>query len=147
MIVDKLDKVGCYQWNESMAKAFAFLAKNDLDALKNGRVEIDGDKVFALVQSYDSKPADKGMWEAHRKYADIQVVVSGTEQIGYAEIDSLTADPHIEEKDFTKLTGEGGFCRMSAGMFMVLYPQDAHMPGMAVGKPAPVKKIVMKILL
>ncbi len=147
MIVDKLDKVDCYRWDKKMARAFKFLKKNDLSSLKDGRIDIDGDKLFALVQSYDSKPLSKGSWEAHRKYADVQVVVSGTEQMGYAEIDSLTANPYDEGKDFMRLTGEGGFCRMSAGMFMVLYPQDAHMPGMAIDKPAPVKKIVVKVLL
>jgi biofilm protein TabA len=59
----------------------------------------------------------------------------------------LTETPYDEGKDFLKLSGDGGFCRMTGGMFMVLYPQDAHMPGIAIDGPVPVKKIVMKVLL
>ena len=145
MVVDKLEKYKNYRWNGRMKRAFKFLLGNDLASLEKGRVDIDGDNIYAMVQSYDSKPLSEGAWEAHRKYADIQVVVSGAEQIGYAEIGSLTEKPYDEEKDFMKLTGEGGFCRMSAGMFMVLYPQDAHMPGLAIGTPVPVTKIVVKV--
>ncbi|MBT7598814.1 MAG: DUF386 family protein, partial [Gemmatimonadetes bacterium] len=36
---------------------------------------------------------------------------------------------------------------MQAGQFIVLWPQDAHMPGMAIDSPAPVKKAVFKVKL
>jgi YhcH/YjgK/YiaL family protein len=34
---------------------------------------------------------------------------------------------------------------LQKGNFALLFPQDAHMPGLAIGSPAPVKKIVLKI--
>ena len=42
---------------------------NKIDLTKN-RIEIGGDKVFALVNRYETK--ESGFWEAHKKYIDIQ---------------------------------------------------------------------------
>ena len=54
---------------------------------------------------------------------------------------------NLRLKDFIKLEGEGEFLRLDAGTFVILAPQDAHMPGMAVDEPAPVKKVVVKVLI
>ena len=36
--------------------------------------------------------------------------------------------------------------KMEKGSFAVFFPQDAHAPGIATGDPAPVKKVVVKVL-
>ena len=48
-------------------------------------------------------------------------------------------------KDVEFLTGDGAFVQLAAGDFVVLWPGEAHMPGMANGAPAPVTKVVVKI--
>ena len=68
------------------AKALAFLAREDLAALEPGRHEIDGDEVFANVQELVTVPAGEKNYEAHRRYADIHYVVSGTELICVAPV-------------------------------------------------------------
>ena len=60
-------------------KAYAFLNRDDLGSLPLGRVDIDGDAVFANVQEYDTVPAEEKQLEAHRRYYDVQFVVSGEE--------------------------------------------------------------------
>ncbi len=42
-------------------------------------------------------------------------------------------------------SGEGDFLALGPGDFMLLFPEDAHMPRIAVGAPAPVRKVVVKI--
>jgi YhcH/YjgK/YiaL family protein len=98
-----------------------------------------------LVQTYDSKTRDKGKWESHRKYLDIQYIVEGTELIGYADLAQVKLGSYDDTKDFQALDAEGEFLLMRDGYFMLLAPQDAHMPGMAVSTPQPVKKAVVKI--
>ncbi len=71
---------------QRLSAGFAYLQNADLAGLEPGRVEIDGDQVFAFVQEYTSKPMEQGRWEAHVKYIDIQYIVSGEEQIGYANV-------------------------------------------------------------
>jgi biofilm protein TabA len=111
------------------------------------RYAIDGDQVYAMVQEYDSKPKAEGFWESHRKYLDVQYVASGVEHMGYAPTANLTAGAYQEENDFIKLEGDGEFFLLREGFFCILAPQDAHMPGMAVDQPQPVKKVVVKVLL
>ena len=146
MIIDQLKNVSMYYpLSPRLERALRYLEVMDLEQLELGQYEIAGESVFAMVQEYDSKPMEEGFWEAHRKYIDVQYVVSGTEKIGYTSIEGLRAGDYDEEKDFVKLEGEGDFLEMQAGTFMILAPQDAHMPGMAIEQLQPVKKIVVKV--
>ena len=148
MILDDLQNAAQYfGLGPGFERGLRWLAETDLARLPAGRHDIAGDHVFALVQEYLSKPKATGLWEAHRKYADIQMVVSGAEHLGYAPTPSLRADAYDESRDFLPLHGEGLFIEMDAGTFMILLPQDAHMPGMAIAAPAPVKKVVVKVKL
>ena len=65
--------------------------------------------------------------------------------MGYVPLSRLAAGEYDEARDFLPADGEGEFLRMTAGDFAMFGPQDAHMPGMALGGPAPVRKIVLKV--
>ena len=125
--------------------AFDYLQQTDLENTAPGKVEIDGDRVFALVQEYQSKPSSQGFWESHRKYLDVQYVVSGVEQMGYANLSQLTLGEYDAEKDALIHQGSGSFVLLPAGMFAIMMPDDGHMPGIAVENPHPVKKVVVKV--
>jgi YhcH/YjgK/YiaL family protein len=146
MIIDHLKNASPYFGaHPRLESAFKYLRNTDLGKIEAGRYEIQGTDVFVLVQNYDTKAKEKGRWEAHRKYIDIQYVYKGTELIGYANIDRLQPGAYDEGKDFWELKGEGDFVKAPAGTFLVLFPQDGHMPGIAVSGPEPVKKIVVKV--
>jgi biofilm protein TabA len=146
MIADRLANAHRYQdLGPRIARAFEFIARTDLESLADGRYELDGSNVFALVQRYTSKPEADGFWEAHRLHADLQFVVAGEERIGYGPKDRFTGSGYDVEKDFEKLAGRGDFLRLDAGSFVLLWPGEAHMPQVAAAAPAPVTKIVVKI--
>ncbi|MCX6550067.1 MAG: YhcH/YjgK/YiaL family protein, partial [Acidobacteria bacterium] len=128
-----------------LARAFEFLQQTDLAALEEGRYELDGANLYALVQHYTTKRPDQGRWEAHQRYADLQCVVTGTERMGYGPLDRFTGLGYDAEKDVEFLTGSGDYLQLKAGEFVVLWPGEVHMPQMAVDAPGPVKKIVVKI--
>jgi YhcH/YjgK/YiaL family protein len=110
--------------------------------------DIDGDTVFALVQRYDTKPREKGLWEAHRRYIDVQFVASGIESLGWAQLGNLTeTQPYSAEKDCLLLAGSGDVVTARAGDFLVFFPEDAHMPCLAHDQPSPVLKVVVKVLV
>jgi YhcH/YjgK/YiaL family protein len=134
-----------YGLGERIAKAFQYLQHTDLDSIAPGRYEVDGSQVFALVQQYDSKPREKGMWESHRQYLDIQYVHQGVELMGYADMAHQQVGEYDASRDFVPSEGPGEFFLLRAGSFALLAPQDAHMPQIAAGNPSPVKKIVMKV--
>lgn len=146
MIVDVMQNVGLYRaLGARIGRALDWAGRTDFSALAPGRIDIDGDRLFALVSDYVSKPPADGRWEAHCRYLDLQIVAAGIERIGYAPAASLGAGDYIPEKDITWLTGDGSFVTMAPGQFMLLWPGDAHMPGIAFGAPSPVRKVVIKI--
>ena len=76
-----------------VSAALAFLRRDDLGAMAAGTYELDGRRLYALVQDYQTKPAGDGKWEAHRRYIDLQYVVYGCEQFGCAPAGRMAAGP------------------------------------------------------
>jgi len=148
MILDSLPQWRRYAaLNARLAKAFAFLEQATPDTT-DGRHEIDGDAVFALVQRYQTRPA-AGPLEAHRRYADVQYIVRGREVIQWAPLASLTtvARPYDDKQDAGLFVADVEVVPMtlSAGQFMILFPDDAHAPCCAWAEPEPVVKVVVKV--
>lgn len=145
--IDKVQFAQQYHLNRAFwDKAFAFLKQNDLKTLSTGRHEIDGDNVFASVTEAPSKDYDKTTFESHRKYIDLQMVISGEENMGKATLSSLTVSkPYIESNDVANYTGDGKIYSVPEGTFMLFFPADAHRPNITPGGNKVVKKIVIKI--
>lgn len=146
MILDHLSNAALYQFaNPLIQRGLEFLKSTPMASLPLGRTDIDGDRLLAINQEYPTKPLTECFWEAHRKYIDIQYMISGQERIDYAPIDSLEiAVPYDAAKDRAELTGAGSSLELSAGMFAIFYPHDAHRPCVQAMESARVKKIVLK---
>ncbi|MCC6747108.1 MAG: YhcH/YjgK/YiaL family protein [Deltaproteobacteria bacterium] len=146
MLIDQLKNASLYYGlGAGIARALRFLEETDVTRLPAGRHELEGDEVYAIVQDYETKRPEQGAWEAHRKYIDVQYVARGSEQMGFSHLGQLAAGPYDAEKDFLRLEGPGEFLHLREGTFMILWPEDAHMPGMAVSAPEPVRKVVVKV--
>ncbi len=149
MIVDHLCNADFYtSLSSRFSLGLEFLKKLDFAALQTGRNELEGG-LFAMRQEYDTRPLAKGLWESHRKHADIQFVVEGVEIVGFAPLaTTAVSQEYSEENDYSLHTGRGDFFRLSAGQFAIFLPQDVHMPCIAVDDtPSPVKKVVVKVPL
>jgi len=148
MIIDTLDNATQYfGLGERIASALQYLQDNDCTKLAVEKIPIHGDQVYVLVQDNTTKPREQGVWEAHRKYIDVQYVAFGVEEMGYANIKTLTVKKSYDEKDDYELfDGVGSFVTVPAGSFTIFFPEDGHIPGSAVDdKPAAVRKIVVKV--
>ncbi len=150
MIADLLTASDLYlSVHPRLAAGFQFLRQQTAD-VKDGRYELDGDKLFALVQSYATTPAAERKLEHHRKYADIQFLLAGEEMIEYAPLGSLPVDtPYTEAKDYGLVRDPAAPSKLvlQPGSWAIFFPQDAHKPGCALSAPAAVRKIVVKVLL
>jgi len=151
MIVSRLDSADGYAEKVfGMPEALDFLRRPDLAALPDGRYELPGG-LFATVQRYSTAAAPEGgpRFEAHRKYTDIQFIVSGAEVIGVAPLKAMKVEEEYDEaRDICFGAVAAGAWRpveLAAGSLAVLGPSDAHAPKMAAGAPAPVLKVVVKI--
>lgn len=148
MIIDTLENAARYfVLGERIEAALKYLQVNDCTALPVGKIPIQGDQIFALVQDNTTKPRSQGVWEAHRKYIDVQFVAAGVEEMGYANIQTLTVKkPYDEQAEYALFDGDGSFVTVPAGSFTIFFPQDAHIPGSAVSdQPAAVRKVVIKV--
>lgn len=146
MIIDRIENsLPYYTLHPKFKAAFEYLSQINIHSIPVGRHEVDGDSIYTLVQEYNTKLKEDGKWEAHRRYIDLQYVVQGAEGMGYANIHHLDQGEYDASKDFLPLFGEGDQVSLKSGCFVLLFPEDAHMPGMAIGEPAFVRKIVLKI--
>ncbi len=113
------------------------------------RVEL-GSGVFALEQAYAAKPVSEGKWEAHVRHIDVQVIIAGRELMGVREVSGLVlTEDYRAERDlmFFAPTEPASMLRVAAGGVAVFFPADAHMPSLADGEPAIVRKTVVKVPL
>ncbi len=148
MIVDRLDNAALYfGLGERITTALRYLTDNDCTTLPVGKIPIRGEQIFVLVQDNTTKPRDQGVWEAHRRYIDVQFVAAGIEEMGYANIGTLTVrTPYDEKADYALFDGTGSFVTVPAGSFTIFFPEDGHIPGSAVdGAPTAVRKVVVKV--
>jgi len=146
MIFDTLNNAIRYAGlGYNLPEALKFLRHTDLVGLPVGRIDIDGDKLYALVQEYTTRPVEQGVWEAHRNYIDIQYLVNGVERMGFANLGTMQPGDYVPEKDFMPMSGAGNYVDVFAGAFVIFFPEDGHMPGLCVGLREPVKKVVLKV--
>jgi biofilm protein TabA len=146
MIFDLLTYAHLYTaLTPGITAAFRYCAETDFSVLSPGRHPIDGDRIFALASDYPTKPRESGILEAHRRYVDVQYLVSGREMIGYCPTAWCTPRPYDDARDLMFLQGSPDFMLLTPDVFAIFWPQDAHMPGIAVDKPEPVRKVVIKV--
>ena len=151
MIKNSLKYTKIYEnLSENMKIGLEYLKNNDLTNVENGKYQIKGDEVYINIQDYNSKPLNDGKWEAHRKYADIQFIIKGEEKIGVGDISEFeTSEKYDSERDleFLRTKEAQDFLTVKENDFVILYPQDVHMPQICINKPSYVKKAVVKVLL
>ena len=146
MIIDRIENSAMYYpIHARLERAFEYIHSIDVEAIPAGRYELD-ETMYVLVQEYNTKLKEDCKWEAHRRYIDLQYVVHGAEGMGYENIHHLQQGEYDPAKDFLPLFGEGDLVKLKSGCFVLLFPEDAHMPSMAIRNiPEPAKKVVVKI--
>jgi biofilm protein TabA len=140
--------ISYFKNKERWAKAFKFLRGNDLTKLELKRHDIDGDNLFATVSEYQSKNEESAKFEAHRKYIDIQYVISGKEIMNIAPVKTVreVLNPYDATKDIEFVTVSNVVnYKANPSNFFIFFPSDVHRPGLKDGANSPVRKIVIKV--
>lgn len=136
-------------------QAVAWIQSTDLQNLAEGKHTISN-SLYAIKQKYKTKPKADGLLEAHKRYIDIQFLISGAEWVFASNpIDGCEIkQPYNEEKDiiFYSPNGKDTFIhsiRLFNGNFAVFYPEDWHMPCILDENTGSeeVEKIVIKVPL
>jgi YhcH/YjgK/YiaL family protein len=140
--------ISYFQHKERWDKAFTFLKESDLTNMELKRYDIDGDNLYAPVSEYITKNEEDARYEAHKKYIDIQYVITGKELIGIApaNLQKDILEPYNETKDIIFITvGQIINFKASPDRFFIFFPDDLHRPGIKDGENSPVRKAVVKV--
>ncbi len=147
MIYDSLAHIDQYKTTHpGLYKALTILRDTDFSKMEDGTVEVEGRDLFYFLQSYETKE-DNDTPEAHRKYADIQAVLVGAEKIGVGALEDMTQVSGKPENDIWFYNGPMDYVTLTPGKFAVLFPGDAHAPGICLDTPAQARKCVFKVRL
>ena len=133
MICDKLTMLRSYaSYNEKFNIVADFLETHDLSTLAPGRIDLEGGVFLNVCEPYRPYAAgDK--WEAHKRYADLQIVVSGDECMDCCALcDCIGAGEYFEEDDYMfydKCEGSITTVKAFPQTFAYFAPTDPHRPG------------------
>lgn len=155
-----------YALGENIKKALEFLKQHDIREMEDGRYDIEGNAlsssslldlsakekqgIFVLVQRYTTRDIDDTWFEGHLKFLDIHYVAEGSEYFCYTPI-ARAGEPITEydqvEDDYLYHRDYETAVLMRPGDFVLVYPEDVHMPQRKVVFPSNVVKACIKIAI
>jgi len=148
MIFDLLAHQALYRsLHPGFAVGFDWLLRFD-PSTPDGRIDLDGDAVFALPQRYLTAPAAEKKFESHRNYIDIQCVFRGTEMMQVAPREQLLETEAYQAARDVAFHANPAACTdlvFPPGSFAIYYPHDAHKPCCLIGSAQAVLKVVIKV--
>jgi biofilm protein TabA len=149
MIYDSAENIRNYcSEGDAIFRAVSFVQGFDRER-PDGKYEI-GTGIFAIVQSVQTRQAKERLFEAHRDYIDVQMVLEGCERQDAALLDNekfKVSQEYDKEKDIIFFDEPANYSTIivSGGQFVVYYPTDTHRPCCSVGRPANIRKVCVKI--
>ncbi len=148
MIMDRLANAELYfPLHKRFAAAFEFLRTRGFEKLTDGEHELDGRKLYVNIHGSPGRGHAGAKLESHRKYIDIQYVVSGIDEMGLKPAaDCTNVELDYEEKRDVSLYLDAptSWVSVPTDSFTIFYPDDGHAP---LACSTPVRKAVVKVLI
>lgn len=135
---------------QELREAIEHIKAHVSETTEKGKHDIDGNRLFYLISEDMTEPFEKRRAEYHARYLDIQMVLKGVEGMTFSCLPAGAPETDwLADKDIAFLP-EGAQEKtvvLEEGDFMVFYPGEVHKPLCAVGQAAPVRKVVVKLLV
>jgi YhcH/YjgK/YiaL family protein len=148
MIYDRIEHMHIYCRPGTRLRQALDWLRNLESTPADGRVEIDGARLFASVTSYATAPREEKRFETHRKYIDVQMLLEGEEAIDVSLEEALAPlEAYSPDKDIAFFESPPAYSPlvMKPGRVAVLFPQDAHRPGCHLHSGRKVRKVILKV--
>ena len=150
MITGKIKNIGMYKGiSANLDKAIESILNEEYLNKNIGKYEIESDQIFFSVQNLATKTMEEALFETHKKYIDIQIVIEGKENYGVLLSDENLEihTPFYSGKDLTffKKDAETIFT-LTPEDFIIFFTDEPHMPGLKADNINNVKKVVYKII-
>ena len=146
MIIDSLENMSIY---DNIPQNVINFVKTLTPETEIGRYEIDKNS-YANIDVYETKNLKDCKFEAHKNYIDIQMLLSGIEELDYTPAkDLIVSEKYDEKRDimfFKNPDRISDSVILESGKFALIYPHEAHRPQVAFNANSKtVKKVVVKI--
>lgn len=130
------------------ARLCSKLSNLDLANLELGWQDLE-EGIRMNVMEFETSARETKQAEMHRKFIDIQLLISGAEAIDYgiAQPNLAEFDDYRDEDDYQltpTITG-GNTVVLQPNQFAIFLPYEPHTPGIFVGQPQKLKKLVVKV--
>ena len=128
-------------------KAASVLTELNMTKIQDGRYEL-ADGIYVNVESYVPQYRSQKKYESHKKYVDVQYIISGAEIITVASINECVICERydvVHDVVFYSNNLFGLDHILFENQYLVLKPIDAHMPCIQIAGYEYVKKAVVKI--
>ena len=144
MIASNLKNAARYRnIDEKIAACIDYAAKLNGDT-PCGRYDVAKD-VYVNVMEYTPKPSSEATIETHSVYADLQLILSGEEFMGYiSDKDVLPIQDYDKERDIAMWKGNIALIPLREGDFALFFPGEPHAPSLHKTSGT-IKKAVFKI--
>ncbi len=114
-----------------------------------GKIPLEGDEIFVTFSNDNLQPKEDRKLELHRQYADVQIVLKGTERYGYliGTYQGDFVDNKLEKDDVAFIDAEYPcqYVDLKAKDLIVFFPGTPHKPLCKAHVGTKVRKAVIKI--
>lgn len=135
------------QLSQMINKCLAFVKVNNVREWEAGSYFFDEESIRLNVNEYETSPrTSEQKFEAHKKYIDLQLILTGRECADFGKVSEMEAGEYSEDNDFMEVYGHRiGTVVLSEGDYIICYPEDAHCTAITDKEILKVKKVVFKI--
>ncbi len=148
MILDLLENAERYYLlNAGFKTACDYLRRADFTGMTPGKHEIDGERLYVMLNKGLGRGREGAKLESHRRYIDIQYTIVGPDDIGWRPLKACRQvdTPFDAQKDFGLFADRPEvWIAVPPGSFAIFFPDDAHAP-MGAGTDCELLKAVLKV--
>jgi len=126
-------------------RAFDYIRDTDLLALAPGRYPIVDKQLFIIVENVAGRTREAAKLECHRRYIDIQLVLEGTDEMGWKALADCVqpVSDYSAEKDIRFFHDAPAiWIATPPNTFCIFFPEDAHAPLVSGSN---IRKVIFKI--
>lgn len=144
MIICKIEHIGRYAaLHPRFALVDDFLRSHDLSTMPLGHYEIEGKNLFVNIMEVMPKSRHEARLETHNEMIDIQILLQGKEQHGFAPRDTL-CDTFYDKANDISFYDESydNVMTILPGYAVIYFPEDAHAPAICEQR---IRKAIFKV--
>ena len=146
MIIDSIENFDRYRlWEDGFRESVDFLSGREIHTLPQGWHDVSSDSIRASISKGQGRRRRCARLETHRKHIDLQFILSGTDRIGWKPRSACRKrhGEYDDNADVEFFDDEPDlWFKLQSGMFVIFFPEDAHMPQICTGL---IHKVVVKL--